>query len=89
MKPNIRKDLHEGSHLFGSTHKYTDTFFNLHTFMFYVYTLVKLFFKMVLFWCRTVIPAIHQVLVQEGDAASVLGNCHDAVPSADFRVEGG
>lgn len=44
---------------------------------------------MVLFWCRTVIPEIHQVLVQEGDAASVLGNCHDAVPLADFRVEGG
>ena len=47
------------------------------------------FLKMVLFWCRTVIPEIHQVLVQEGDAASVLGNCHDAVPLADFRVEGG
>lgn len=84
--------MHEGLYLFGSTHKYTDTVFSMHTFMFYVYTLVKLFFEMVLFWCRTVIPVIHQVyqvLVQEGDAASVLGNCHDAVPLADLRDEGG
>ena len=55
--------------------------------MFYVYTLFKLFFGMVTFLVRN-LRSCHKVLVQEGDAASVLGNCHDAVPLADFRVEG-